>query len=65
MRPNVDGDDDGEAHCFANVYREMFLQISRDYASLPDPRTITATEIRFYYEGLREELKRASAPKSS
>lgn len=45
------------------VYTEMFLQISRDYASLPDPRSLTMTEIRFYYEGLRPELRRHTAPK--
>ena len=40
-----------------NVYCEMFSQICRDYSSLPDPRTLTISEIRFYYNGLRQELK--------
>jgi len=44
----------------------MLRQICRDYSSLPDPRTLTMSEIRFFYEGLRpefEELKKAK-PKS-
>lgn len=45
-----------KAHTAENVLREMFLQISRDYQALPDPRTLTADEIKFYYEGLRQEL---------
>jgi hypothetical protein len=43
---------------FQVVYGEMLLQICREYASLPDPRTLTATEIRFFYEGIRAELER-------
>lgn len=35
----------------------MLLQISRDYAGLPDARTLRAREIRFFYNGLRAELK--------
>lgn len=40
------------------TYREMLLQIARDYAGLPDARTLTLTEIVFFYEGLRPELKK-------
>lgn len=46
---------DGE-HKRATVYRTMILQISRDYSSLPDVRTLTSGQIRFYYDGLRPEL---------
>lgn len=46
------------SHSAVNVYREMLLQICRDYAGLPDPRTLTQNEICFFYNGLREELKR-------
>lgn len=46
-----------ENHTFYVVYSEMFLQICRDYQCLPDVRTIKAGEIRFFYEGLRAELK--------
>ncbi|MBK2258736.1 hypothetical protein [Francisella philomiragia] len=52
-------------HILQVVYKEMLLQITRDYASLPDPRTLTMTEIRFFYEGLREELKQSTKPKKS
>lgn len=50
-------------HNFTNVYTEMFLQICRDYSSLPDPRTLRMSEIRFYYDGLRSELKEHTRPK--
>jgi hypothetical protein len=36
----------------------MVLQITRDYPGLPDVRTLKAHEIKFFYEGLREELKK-------
>lgn len=45
---------------YQNVYSEMLLQICRDYSSLPDVRTLEAHEIRFYYDGLRGELKKHS-----
>jgi len=35
---------------------EMVLQISRDYAGLPDPRTLSLGEIKFFYSGLTNEL---------
>jgi hypothetical protein len=35
----------------------MLLQICRDYPGLPDPRTMTLAEIRFFYDGLRPELR--------
>lgn len=38
------------------TYREMLLQCARDYAGLPDARTLTIGEIVFFYEGLRPEL---------
>lgn len=38
------------------TYREMLLQCARDYAGLPDARTLTLGEIVFFYEGLRPEL---------
>lgn len=41
----------------------MLLQICREYPGLPDPRTLSLTEIRFFYEGLRAELKRHTKPK--
>jgi len=40
------------------TYREMLLQIARDYAGLPDVRTLTVPEIVFFYDGLRPELRK-------
>lgn len=51
------------AHRLFDVYSEMLIQICRDYPGLPDPRTLTLTEIRFFYDGLRESLKRATQPR--
>ena len=44
------------------VYSEMLLQVCRDYPGLPDPRTLTISEIRWFYEGLRAELRRNTDP---
>ena len=48
---------------FDVVYREMFLQICRDYSTLPDAREIKAHEILFFFDGLRAELKEHTKPK--
>ena len=53
----VDGYLTNGQHVYGNVYRAMLLQISRDYNGLPDPRQLKAHEIRFFYDGLRAELK--------
>lgn len=50
-------------HTFQPVYTEMLLQISRDYPGLPDARTLRAHEIRFFYDGLRAELKQHTGAK--
>lgn len=44
--------------CLFAVYREMLIQVCRDYPGLPDPRTLRMVEIRFFYEGVRGELLR-------
>ena len=44
------------------VYTEMLFQICRDYPGLPDPRTLRFREIRFFYDGLRAELKQHTKP---
>jgi hypothetical protein len=36
----------------------MLLQICMDYPGLPDPRTLTVSDIRFFYNGLRKTLKK-------
>ena len=50
-------------HTLPIVYTEMLLQITRDYSGLPDARTLRASEIRFFYEGLRPELRESTKPK--
>lgn len=61
MRLGIDGF--LEYHCFQSVYSEMFLQVVRDYSALPDVRTLQAHEIKYFYEGLRNELKAHTKPK--
>jgi len=43
----------------------MLLQICSDYPGLPDPRTLTLDEIRFFYSGLRKGLRERTKPKKS
>ena len=45
------------AHTRAPVYSEMMLQISKDFSALPDVRTMTLSQIKFFYEGNRAELR--------
>ena len=52
-------------HRIVAVYTEMLLQVSREYPGIPDPRTMTMEEIRFFYEGLRPELQKFSARKGA
>ena len=52
-----------QTHTMLAVYGEMLLQVCRDYPGLPDPRSLTLSEIRFFYEGLRAELKKHTRPK--
>lgn len=44
-------------HSSYRVHSEMMLQVCRDYAGLPDVRGLPLHQIRFFYEGLRAELK--------
>jgi hypothetical protein len=46
-----------------NVYAEMLRQICVDYPALPDPRTLSMVEIRFFYNGSRAALKRHTGGK--
>ncbi len=54
---------EGERHTLHRVHVEMLIQICRDYASLPDPRSLTLGEIRFFYDGMRAELHAATKPR--
>ncbi len=49
----------------AATWREMLLQVARDYPGIPDPRTLAVSEIVFFYNGLRAELKKHTKPKAS
>lgn len=60
MRNGADYKHSNGAHTSRNVYVEMLRQVCRDYPGLPDPRTLRLNEIVFFYEGLRDELKRAT-----
>ena len=52
-----------KGNTFLNVYSAMLIQICRDYSGLSDFRTLTMSEIRFFYDGLRGELKEHTKPK--
>lgn len=49
----------------AATYSEMMLQVTRDYAGLPDVRTLTVEQIVFFFEGLRPELRKYTGKQSS
>lgn len=48
-------------HTRVAVYTTMFFQIIRDY-NIPDYRKLSGHEIRFFYDGIRAELKEATKP---
>jgi hypothetical protein len=50
-------------HTSSRVHRTMLWQICRDYSTLPDPRTLTITEIVFWYAGLRADLYERTRPR--
>ncbi len=50
-------------HTCSVVHRTMLRQICSDYRVLPDPRTLTITEILFWYDGLREVLQERTKPR--
>lgn len=49
-------------HTLPVVYREMILQICAAYPGLPDVRTMTLSEIRWFYEGERPMLREHTKP---
>lgn len=59
----VDRETGMSTHTLIPVYTEMLLQIARDYPGLPDPRTLTLSEIRFFYAPLRKELREHTKPR--
>ena len=75
MRAGEDGhlrgfkDDNGRwrsSHKVPIVYLEMFMQIQRDFASLPTPVLgMTLSQIRSYYRFLRAGLKELTKPRGN
>lgn len=51
----------GGAHTLVNVYLEMLLQVARGYPGV-EARSLTISELRFFYDGLRAELRANSKP---
>jgi hypothetical protein len=49
-------------HTFLPVVGHMLRQICLDYGSLPNIETIDMDGVVFFYEGLRAELRRRTAP---
>lgn len=43
----------------------MLLQVASDYPGLPDVRTLRMSEIRYFYEGLRPNLRRHTRPRKT
>ena len=41
----------------------MFLHVCREYTALPDPRTLKASEIRFFFEGARLSFQERTKPR--
>lgn len=52
-----------DGNTFPRVHTEMLHQVLLDYGGLGDWRALTASEIRFFYDGIRGSLKRSSAKK--
>lgn len=49
-------------HRLVYVYQEMMLTIAANYSSAPDVRTMTLSELRLFYNGIRETLRAMSKP---
>lgn len=56
MRKGADVEFPPEQHTIPIVFRAMLIQVCLDYPGLPDARTLTLSEIRFFYDGIRESL---------
>lgn len=50
-------------HTRSQVCEEMYLNICMHYKNLPDHRTLTASRIAFFYEGIRRMLLDMTKPK--
>ena len=63
VRDGVDAKLPKGEHTFFNVYREMLYQVARDYSSIGDVRKLKISEIVFWYEGLRSEIREFTKPR--
>lgn len=50
-------------HTLPRVYGIMMLTIAMEYAGCPDVRTMTLSEIRYFYNGIRRQLMAQTAPR--
>lgn len=50
-------------HTMSTAYGEMLRQVMRDYSGLPPFWELSLSDIRFLYEGLRDELKAITKPR--
>jgi len=62
-RPPTDKESGHPGHILSLVYQEMMLQICLDYSSIPDVRTLSMSEIRFFYNGIRSKLQSETKPR--
>ena len=51
-----------KGHTFIPVHLMMMLQVAKEFGGL-DPRTLTAHQIRFFFEGIRGQLREATKPR--
>lgn len=63
VRGGVDAKLEKGGHTFFNVYREMMYQVARDYSGVGDVSNMRVSEIVFWYEGLRPEIKEYTKPR--
>jgi hypothetical protein len=63
VRDGVDRKLYGKEHTRYAVYSEMLVNILASYNLGVDFRTLTETEIEFFYDGLRCELREATKPR--
>ena len=61
FRPARDPETGQARHTAEHVYPIMVWQICSDYPGLPDVRTLSLSQIRFFYEGLRPRLIKGTA----
>ena len=51
-------------HTVLTVYKSAILEICRDFSGLPDVRSMTMSQIRWFYDLIRPTLIKATKPKT-